>query len=86
MASTGEIKAQIQGALEQADEATGTITAAMSQLDAAISAATGATDGTSSTEPGEALGQWRQARDELENSIGAIQAAKSTFETYMSSI
>lgn len=86
MASTAEIKAQLQAAIEQANEASGAIGASMSQLETAVASGMEATQETSSALPGEAIGQYQQARERLEEVLGLIQAANGTFEQYMNTI
>jgi hypothetical protein len=86
MASTAEIKSQIQGAIEQVQEAMGAIGGAQSQTDNAIAAGTSATQDTGSAMPGEALGQWQQAKEKLEEAITLYQGGSDTFEQYANSI
>ncbi|MCD0446832.1 hypothetical protein LO763_24750 [Glycomyces sp. A-F 0318] len=86
MASTAEIKAQIQAAIEQANEASGAIGSSMTQLETAVASGMEATQETSSSLPPEAIGQWQQARERLEEVLGLIQAANGTFEQYMNTI
>jgi hypothetical protein len=86
MASTAEIKAQIQSAIEQANEAIGQIGAAQQQIEAAVATGSAATQDTSSALPGEALGQWQQAKDRLDEAVNMVLAANSTFEQYANSI
>ncbi|PRY59823.1 MULTISPECIES: hypothetical protein [Glycomyces] len=86
MASTAEIKAQIQSAIEQANEAIGQIGAAQTQIETAIGAGSAATQDTSSALPGEALGQWQQAKEQLEEAVTLALAANQTFEQYSNTI
>ncbi|HEX2144106.1 MAG TPA: hypothetical protein VHG10_06330 [Glycomyces sp.] len=86
MASTAEIKSQIQGAIEQVQEAMGAIGGAQSQADGAIGAGTAATQDTGSPLPGEALSQWQQAKDRLEEALTFFQGGSDTFEEYANSI
>jgi hypothetical protein len=86
MASTAEIKAQIQSAIEQANEAMGQIGAAQSQVETAIGTGVAATQDTSSALPGEAIGQWQQAKERLEEALTMIAAANQSFEQYASVI
>jgi hypothetical protein len=86
MASTAEIKSQIQGAIEQVQEAMGAIGGAQSQTDNAIAAGTAATQDTGSAMPGEALGQWQQAKEKLEEALTLYQGGSDTFEQYANSI
>lgn len=82
MASTAEIKAQIQSANQQAEEAIGQIGAAKDQIETAVSTGTAATQDTSSSLPGEALAQWQQAMNQLDEAIASVLAAKEKFEEY----
>jgi hypothetical protein len=86
MASTAEIKSQIQGAIEQVQEAMGAIGGAQSRTDEAISAGTAATVDTGSSMPGEALSQWQQAKEKLEEALALYQGGSDTFEQYANSI
>lgn len=86
MASTAEIKSQIQGAIEQVQEAMGAVGSAQSQADAAIGAGTGATQDTGSSLPGEALAQWQQAKEKLEEAVTLFQGGADTFEQYANGI
>ncbi|MEU5870937.1 hypothetical protein AB0A73_05170 [Glycomyces sp. NPDC047369] len=86
MASTAEIKAQIQSAIEQANEAIGQIGAAQTQIEASIGAGSAATQDTSSALPGEALGQWQQAKEQLEEAVTLVLAANQSFEQYSNTI
>lgn len=86
MASTAEIKSQIQGAIEQVQEAMGAIGGAQSQADAAIGSGTSATQDTGSSLPGEALSQWQQAKEQLEEALTLFQGGSDTFEQYANSI
>jgi hypothetical protein len=86
VASTAEIKSQIQGAIEQVQEAMGAIGGAQSQADAAIGAGTAATQDTGSPLPGEALAQWQQAKEQLEEALTLFQGGADTFEQYADSI
>jgi len=86
MASTAEIKSQIQGAIEQVQEAMGAIGRAQSQADGAIGAGSAATQDTGSSLPGEALSQWQQAKEKLEEALTLFQGGSDTFEQYADSI
>lgn len=86
MASTAEIKSQIQGAIEQVHEAMGAVGGAQSQTEAAIGTGTAATQDTGSPLPGEALSQWQQAKEKLEEALTLCQGGADTFEQYANSI
>lgn len=86
MASTAEIKAQIQTAIEQATEALQQIGAAQQQIETAVGTGSAATQDTSSTLPGEALGQWQQAKERLDEATQSVLAANQSFEEYTNTI
>jgi methyl-accepting chemotaxis protein len=86
VASTAEIKAQIQSAIEQADEAVKQMGAAQSQVETAIGTGAAATQDTSSSLPGEALGQWERAKERLDEAIALVLAANQSFEQYSNTI
>ncbi len=86
MASTAEIKAQIQTAIEQATEALQQIGAAQQQIETAVGTGSAATQDTSSTLPGEALGQWQQAKERLDEATQSVLAANQSFEEYANTI
>lgn len=86
MASTAEIKAQIQTAIEQATEALQQIGAAQQQMETAVGTGSAATQDTSSTLPGEALGQWQQAKERLDEAAQSVLAANQSFEEYSNTI
>ncbi|MDN3243491.1 hypothetical protein [Glycomyces tritici] len=86
MASTAEIKSQIQGAIEQVQEAMGALGGAQTLTDDAIGAGTAATRDTGSAMPGEALSQWQQAKEKLEEALTLYQGGADTFEQYANSI
>lgn len=86
MASTAEIKAQIQTAIEQATEALQQIGAAQQQIETAVGTGSAATQDTSSALPGEALGQWQQAKERLDEATQSVLAANQSFEEYSNTI
>ncbi|MCC3765644.1 hypothetical protein K3N28_21525 [Glycomyces sp. TRM65418] len=86
MTSTAEIKSQIQGAIEQIQEAMGAVGGAQSQADAAIGAGTAATQDTGSPLPGEALAQWQQAKEQLDEALSLFQGGVDAFEQYAEGI
>ncbi|GAA2320372.1 hypothetical protein GCM10009853_093100 [Glycomyces scopariae] len=86
MSSPAEIKAQIQGAIEQVQEAMGAVGGAHDQADGAIGAGTAATQDTASALPGEALSQWRQAKDRLDEAVTLFQSGSDSLEQYANTI
>ncbi|WP_157930653.1 hypothetical protein [Glycomyces xiaoerkulensis] len=86
MATTAEIKAQIQAAMEQANEAIASVTNAQTQGESAIESMSSTTQDTSSSMPGEAVGQWQEAIERLTEAMTTFQAGNTTAEQYMNSI
>ncbi|THV40527.1 hypothetical protein [Glycomyces buryatensis] len=84
--SVAEIRAQVQAASEQGNEAMGSCEAVKQQLEAAIGTIAGATQETSNQLPGEAMGQWQQASEKIEEAVALIQAGQQTAEQYTSAI
>lgn len=86
MSSPAEIRAQIQSAVEQVKEAMGAVGSAHSTTDTAIATGTAATQDTASTLPGEALAQWRQAKDHLDEALTLYQSGTDALDQYGSTI
>lgn len=86
MSSAAEIKAQIQAAIEQINEAVSAATTASTQAEGGIATGAATTQDTNNQMPGEALGQWQQAQERLDEAVMLFQSGNSTFEQYMNVI
>jgi hypothetical protein len=86
VASIEEVKAQLDAAIQKANEGVSAHLAASSDVDEAIGITAAATEGTGHPEIDMALASFQAAQQKSEESIASIQAAITHLENYMAEL